>query len=72
MEMKSKLQGLLSTDNWPRTLLAFLIGWVLLFDLVGGVIFPIIYGQGCGWFAIPSILVSAYALFHFIKWIKEW
>lgn len=69
MDWKIKIKDW-SAQDWARNLVTFIIGWVLLFDLVGGIAIPLAYGQGCGWFAIPSAIVSAYAIVKFIRYVK--
>lgn len=49
----------------------FVIGWIIAFDLFAGTFIPIAYGQGCGWFAIPNLLIDIYVIVVFVKWLKD-
>lgn len=54
----------------------FVIGWIILFDVIAGTFIPIAYGKGCGWFAIPNLLVDSVVIWCFVEYIKmvkeEW
>lgn len=49
----------------------FIIAWILCFDLVGGCAIPIAYGHECGWFAIPNLIIDAFVIYRFVKYIKD-
>lgn len=49
----------------------FVIGWVILFDLIGGTAIPLAFGRGCGWFAIPNLIIDIHVIVVFVKRIKN-
>lgn len=49
----------------------FIIGWIILFDTIGGTFIPIAYGHGSGWFAIPNLLIDIWVIYKFVTSIKE-
>lgn len=49
----------------------FVIGWVILFDLIGGTAIPLAFGKGCGWFAVPNLIIDIYVIVVFVKRIKN-
>lgn len=49
----------------------FVIGWVILFDLIGGTAIPLAFGKGCGWFAIPNLIIDIYVIILFVRRIKN-
>lgn len=49
----------------------FIIGWIIAFDFLAGTFIPIAYGHGCGWFAIPNLIIDIYVIILFVKRIKD-
>lgn len=49
----------------------FIIGWIILFDLVGNTAIPLVYGNDCGWFAVPNLIIDFYVICKFIKRVNE-
>ena len=49
----------------------FIIGWIILFDVIAGTFIPIAYGKGCGWFAIPNLIIDLYVIFKFVRRLKD-
>ena len=49
----------------------FVIGWIILFDLIGGTAIPLAFGKGCGWFAVPNLIIDIYVIVVFVKRIKD-
>lgn len=50
---------------------AFIICWIIIFDLVGGTMIPIAYKHGCGWFAIPNLIIDICVIITLVKQIKK-
>lgn len=68
--MKEKIKEMLERFKMSH-LATFIIGWIILFDIVGGTCIPIVYGKGCGWFAIPNLLIDIYVVGLFVKRLKN-
>lgn len=49
----------------------FVIGWIILFDVVAGTAIPIVYGHGCGWFCIPNLIIDIYVTMIFVRRLKD-
>ena len=49
----------------------FIIGWIITFDVIAGTFIPIAYGKGCGWFAIPNLIIDIYVITLFVRRIKD-
>lgn len=49
----------------------FIIGWIIVFDTIGGTCIPLAYRNGCGWFAIPNLLIDICVICWFVKMIKD-
>lgn len=49
----------------------FVIGWIIAFDVVAGTFIPIAYGRGCGWFAVPNLIIDIYVIIKFVRRIKD-
>lgn len=49
----------------------FVLGWIIAFDVIGGTFIPIAYGKGCGWFAVPNLIVDLLLIRHIVKEIKR-
>lgn len=70
MELIQKIKDALKEDALS-TLAKFIIGWVIVFDLVAGTAIPLVYGHDCGWFAIPNLIIDTYVIIKFIKAIRN-
>lgn len=49
----------------------FVIGWIICFDTFAGTFIPIAYGKGCGWFAIPNLVIDIYVIIVLVRRIKD-
>lgn len=65
-KIKSALQGFMMSH-----LATFIIGWIILFDIIGGTCIPIAYGRDCGWFAVPNLLIDIYVIILFVRRLKN-
>lgn len=65
-----KIKDYFKSDTLSKIAL-FIIGWIFLFDLFAGTFIPIAYGKGCGWFAIPNLIVDTYVIFKFVRRLKD-
>lgn len=69
-KIKSRLQDAIS-QAYIGEIGTFIIGWIILFDVVGGTMIPIAYGKGCGWFAIPNLIIDLYVIRCFVRRLKK-
>ena len=60
-----------SKSNTLSKIALFIIGWIILFDVIAGTFIPIAYGNGCGWFAIPNLIIDLYVIFKFVRRLKN-
>ena len=65
-----KMRDYCKSDTWSKIAL-FIIGWIILFDVIAGTFIPIAYGKGCGWLAIPNLIIDLYVIFKFVRRLKD-
>ena len=70
MKLLQRISGLFKSDT-PNKVLKFIIGWIIAFDTIGGTFIPIAYGKGCGWFAIPSLIIDICVIINFVRRLKN-
>ena len=70
MKLLQRISGLLKSDT-PNKMLKFIIGWIIAFDTIGGTFIPIAYGKGCGWFAIPNLIIDICVIINFVRRLKN-
>ena len=70
MKLIQKIKDFFKSDT-PDKMLKFIIGWIIVFDTIGGTFIPIVYGKGCGWFAIPNLIIDLYVIIKFVRRLKD-
>ena len=70
MRLVQRIKDFFKSDT-PDKMLKFIIGWIIAFDTIGGTCIPIAYGKGCGWFAIPNLIIDLYVIFKFVRRLKN-
>ena len=70
MKLIQKIRDYFKSDALSKIAL-FIIGWIILFDVSAGTFIPIAYGKGCGWFAIPNLIIDLYVIFKFVRRLKD-
>ena len=70
MKLIQKIRDYFKSDTLSKIAL-FIIGWIILFDVFAGTFIPIAYGKGCGWFAIPNLIIDIYVIFKFVRRIND-
>lgn len=73
-EMLRKIKELVNSvigGCYINEIATFIIGWIIVFDTIGGTMIPIAYGKGTAWFAIPNLIIDLYVIRVFIKRIKH-
>lgn len=70
MKAIQKIKDILKSDALNKIAL-FIIGWLLVFDLVAGTFIPIAYSPSCKWFAIPNLIIDIYVIIRFVKFVKD-
>ena len=70
MKLIQKIRDYFKSDTLSKSALV-IIGWIILFDVISGTFIPIAYGKGCGWFAIPNLIIDLYVIFKFVRRLKD-
>lgn len=70
MELIRKIKDFFKSDTLSKIAL-FIIGWIIAFDVIAGTFIPIAYGKGCGWFAIPNLIIDTYVIIKFVRRLKD-
>lgn len=70
MRLIQKIKDFLKSGTSDKVL-KFIIGWIIAFDTIGGTFIPIAYGKGCGWFAIPNLIINICVIINFVRRIKN-
>ena len=70
MRVIRRIKEFFKSDT-PDKMLKFIIGWIIAFDTIGGTFIPIAYGKGCGWFAIPNLIIDICVIIVFLRRIKD-
>ena len=70
MKLIQKIRDYFKSDTLSKIAL-FIIGWIILFDVFAGTFIPIAYGKGCGWFAIPNLIIDICAIIVFLRRIND-
>ena len=70
MKVIQRIRDFFKSDT-PDKVLNFIIGWIIVFDTIAGTFIPIAYGKGCGWFAIPNLIVDIYVIIKFVRRLKD-
>lgn len=70
MKLIQKIRDYFKSDTLSKIAL-FIIGWIILFDAIAGTFIPIAYGRGCGWFAIPNLIIDICVIIYFVRRLKN-
>ena len=70
MRLIQRIKDFFKSDT-PDKVLKFIIGWIIAFDTIGGTVIPIAYGKGCGWFAIPNLIIDICVIINFVRRLKN-
>lgn len=70
MILIQRIKDFFKSDT-PDKVLKFIIGWIIAFDTIGGTFIPIAYGKGCGWFAIPNLIIDICVIINFVRRLKN-
>lgn len=70
MRLIQRIRDFFKSDT-PDKVLKFIIGWIIAFDTIGGTFIPIAYGKGCGWFAIPNLIIDICVIINFVRRLKN-
>ena len=70
MKLIQKIRDYFKSDTLSKIAL-FIIGWIILFDVIAGTFIPIAYGKGCGWFSILNLIIDLYVIFKFVRRLKN-
>lgn len=70
MRVIRRIKEFFKSDT-PDKMLKFIIGWIIAFDTIGGTFIPIAYGKGCGWFAIPNLIIDICVIIVFLRRIND-
>ena len=70
MKLIQKIRDYFKSDTLSKIAL-FLIGWIILFDVIAGTFIPIAYGRGCSWLAIPNLIIDICVIIYFVRRLKN-
>ena len=70
MRLIQRIKDFFKSDT-PDKVLKFIVGWIIAFDTIGGTFIPIAYGKGCGWFAIPNLIIDICVIINFVRRLKN-
>ena len=70
MKLIQKIRDYFKSDTLSKIAL-FIIGWIILFDVIAGTFIPIAYGKGCGWFAIPNLIIDLCVIIKFVRRLRD-
>lgn len=70
MKLIQKIRDYFKSDTLSKIAL-FIIGWIILFDVIAGTFIPIAYGGGCGWLAIPNLIIDICVIIYFVRRLKN-
>ena len=70
MRLIQRIKDFFKSDT-PDKVLIFIVGWIIAFDTIGGTFIPIVYGKGCGWFAILNLIIDICVIINFVRRIKN-
>lgn len=70
MKLIQKIRDYFKSNTLNKIAL-FIIGWIILFDAIAGTFIPIAYGRGCGWLAIPNLIIDICVIIYFVRRLKN-
>ena len=70
MKLIQKIRDYFKSDTLSKIAL-FIIGWIILFDVIAGTFIPIAYGRGCGWLATPNLIIDICVIIYFLRRLKN-
>ena len=70
MKLLQRISGLFKSGAMSKIAM-FVVAWIIVFDIIAGTFIPIAYGNGCGWFAIPNLIIDICAIIVFLRRIND-
>ena len=70
MKLLQRISGFFKSGAMSKIAM-FVVAWIIAFDIVAGTFIPIAYGKGCGWFAIPNLIIDICVIIIFVRRLKN-
>lgn len=70
MKLLQRISGFFKSGAMSKIAM-FVVAWIIAFDIVAGTFIPISYGKGCGWFAIPNLIIDICVIINFVRRLKN-
>ena len=70
MKLLQRISGFFKSGAMSKIAM-FVVAWIIAFDIVAGTFIPIAYGKGCGWFAIPNLIIDICVIINFVRRLKN-
>lgn len=70
MKLLQRISGFFKSGAMSKIAM-FVVAWIIAFDIVAGTFIPIAYGKGCGWFAIPNLIIDICVIIVFLRRIND-
>ena len=70
MKLLQRISGFFKSGAMSKIAM-FVVAWIIAFDIVAGTLIPIAYGKGCGWFAIPNLIIDICVIINFVRRLKN-
>ena len=70
MKILQRISGFFKSGAMSKIAM-FVVAWIIAFDIVAGTFIPIAYGKGCGWFAIPNLIIDSCVIINFVRRLKN-
>ena len=70
MKLLQRISGFFKSGAMSKIAM-FVVAWIIAFDIVAGTFIPIAYGKGCGWFAIPNLIIDICVIIVFLRRLKN-
>ena len=70
MKLLQRISGFFKSGAMSKIAM-FVVAWIITFDIVAGTFIPIAYGKGCGWFAIPNLIIDICVIINFVRRLKN-
>ena len=70
MKLLQRISGFFKSGAMSKIAM-FVVAWIIAFDLIAGTFIPIAYGKGCGWFAIPNLIIDICVIINFVRRLKN-
>ena len=69
MKVLQRISGFFKSGAMSK--IAIIVAWIIAFDIIAGTFIPIAYGKGCGWFAIPNLIIDICVIIVFLRRIND-